>query len=77
MLRPVLGPGAYAVTSTTLRTPITARPSVHVAGTPFSKAIDVASGRVYGSKPLTAFYVGLTDRMKQMGALHLPISVVA
>lgn len=77
MLRPVLGPGAYAVTRTTLRTPISARPSVQVAGPPFSKAIDVASARVYESKPLTAFYVGLADRMRQMEALRLPISVVA
>jgi hypothetical protein len=77
MLRPILGPGAYAVTGTTLRTPITARSSVAVARTPFSNAIEVASARVHGSKPLTAFYIGLADRMRQMDAVRLPISIVA
>jgi len=77
MLRQVLGPGVYAVTRTTLRTPITARLPVHVAGARSSKAIDVAPARGYVSHRLTAFYAGLADRMRHMEALRLPISVVA
>ncbi|HVI55047.1 MAG TPA: hypothetical protein VM621_08345 [Luteibacter sp.] len=43
---------------------------MHASGQP-----DAARGG--GSKPLVAFYTGLTDRMKLMEAQGLPISVVA
>lgn len=31
-IRPILGPGVYAVAKTTMQTPVNARPSVHVTG---------------------------------------------
>ena len=79
IIRPILGPGVYAVERTTMQTPVGARPVRSDVAVDITSNIrsNLSSARSNGSRPLAAFYDGLMDRMKLMEAQSLPISVVA